>query len=113
MLTDARLQVPGFTYEVDDRRGDPEGREAYRHEEDLHGAAPEGGEVEEGRRVVRAVLLLDLPLLVLEVQDGPALRVVERRRAVEGPHQEGEDDHPRHRLQAKAPSYGPVQEGRQ
>lgn len=98
MLTDARLQVPGFTYEVDDRRGDPEGREAYRHEEDLHGAAPEGGEVEEGRRVVRAVLLLDLPLLVLEVQDGPALRMVEGSRPVKYSQEEGSEHNPCHSL---------------
>ena len=49
-------------------------------------AAPEAGEVEEGGAAGAAPpvpLRLDLPLLVLEVEDGAPLRVVQRGRPVE------------------------------
>ena len=49
----------------------------------------EGGEVEVGRLVLDLVLVLPLPLAhVLQVKDGPALRMVETRRAVEEPEEE-------------------------
>ena len=44
---------------------------------------------------------------LLEVEDGPALRVVERGRAVEGAEEERRGQHARHRLQAQAPSQRP------
>ena len=41
------------------------------------------------------------------MEDGPPLRVVERRRAVEGAEEEGGGEHASDRLQAEAPSQRP------
>ncbi len=47
------------------------------------------------------VLALDLPLLRLEVKDGPPLRVVERGRPVEGAQEEGGGQRGRHQLKTQ------------
>ena len=47
---------------------------------------------------------------VLEVEDCPALRVVERGRAVEQPQEEERRQHRRHRLQPETPPEGPGME---
>ena len=50
----------------------------------MHSAAPQGLEIKERGRVILdfvllLVLVLDLPLLALDVQDRPALRMVQGR----------------------------------
>ena len=73
--------------------------------QDPERARPQAGEVEVGRLALHLVLVLPLALgHVLEVEDGPALRVVERGRAVEGAEDEEEGGAPGHRLEAKAPT---------
>lgn len=75
-------------------------------------SAFEGGEVEEGGRVVLQlvlllVLVLDLPLLGLQVKDGPSLGVVQRRRPVKGAQEKGHDQQTRCRLQTQPPAVSP------
>lgn len=50
------------------------------------------------------VFVFDLPLLRLEVEDGPTLGVVQRRGPVERPQQERREHNPCHRLQAQPPT---------
>ena len=52
-------------YHEYDGGGDAERRESYGQQEDLHGAAPEGGVVHQGRPLLHSALLLDLTLVVL------------------------------------------------
>ncbi|KAJ8867584.1 hypothetical protein PR048_031386 [Dryococelus australis] len=92
------------THQVEERREYAEGGERRGGQQDAHGLAAQRAEVEEGRAVVHLVLVLDLPLLVLEVEDGASLRVVQRRRAVERAQDEGEEHDPRHRLQPQPPA---------
>lgn len=96
--------------QIYNRRGDPEGGQPYGDEQDLDGSALEGGNVEEGRLIVLPVFLFDLALLVLDVEYGTSLWVVEGGRAVERPHQEGEEDDPSDGLQTQSPPNGSVQD---
>ena len=86
--------------------GDTDGEE-----DDLHCAGLEGVPLEEGRRVVLdlvllLVLVLDLPLLRLQVEDSTPLGMVERGRAVEGAQKERDEKDARDSLQAQPPTQG-------
>jgi hypothetical protein len=54
-----------------------ESADAGGHEQNANGLAAERSEVQERWPVVVPVFVLDLALLVLQVQDGPSLRVVQ------------------------------------
>lgn len=75
--------------QVEDGRVDTEGADTCRDQQNADGLALERAEVEEGDLVLHLVLVLDLALLVLDVEDGAALRVVEGGGAVEGAQDEG------------------------
>lgn len=66
--------------------------DAGRGEQYAHGFAAQRAKVEKWRPVVVLVLVLDLALLVLQVQDCAALRMVERRGPVAGAEDE-RDEH--------------------
>ena len=73
----------------------PQGDEGGGQEDDLETPAPQAGEIKEWQFVLLSlVLVLDLPLLRLEVKDGSSLRVVESGRPVEGAEDEGGGQHP-------------------
>jgi len=94
------------TDQVEYRSVYAERADAGGHEQDSDGFAAEGGEVEERRPVVVPVLVLDLPLLVLQVQDGPSLRVVQRRRPVARTQQERGEHRGGDQLESKSPADG-------
>ena len=99
----------GVTHQVEDRAVDPHRADKDGEQEDLDRPRPQRGKVEVGRPVVLRlvlllVLVLDLPLLALQVEDGPSLRVVEGGRAVEGAQQERDEDDARHGLKTQPPA---------
>ena len=60
--------------------------------------------------VLFLVLVLDLPLLTLEVKNRSPLGMVEGGRAVEGAKNEGGEDNACHSLEAQPPSNGTSRE---
>ncbi len=97
------------THQVENGSVQAKRRQGHGSEQNLHCPALQRGEVEIGRPVVLGLVLLlvfvlDLPLLALEVQDGPSLRVVQGGRAVEGAQEEREEHHTRHSLETQSPA---------
>lgn len=91
-------------YQVEYGRVDAERADAGGRQQDADGLAAERGEVQERWPVVVPVLVLDLPLLVLQMQDGPTLRVIQRRRPVARAQQERGEHRGGDQLQAKPPA---------
>ena len=80
-------------------------------QDDLHRATFQGCKFKERRSVVLQlvlllVLVLDFPLLALEVEYRSPLRMVERGRAVEGAQDKCGEDNACHSLEAQPPSNG-------
>lgn len=100
------------TDQVEYRSVYAERADAGGHEQDANGLAAERGEVQERRPVVVPVLVLDLAFLVLQVQDGPPLRVVQRR----GPIARAQQERGKHgggdQLEPKPPADGAETESR-
>jgi hypothetical protein len=92
-------------YHVKNRRRHAHGTDCRRDEQNAHGFASEGGEIKEWRSVVNFIFVFDLALLVLQVKDCASLRVVERRRPVEGPQEKSEEHCDGDGLQSQSPTY--------
>lgn len=95
-----------YTYEVEKRCVDPGCGQRGAGHDDAQRPGAQSSEVEEGGLLGSRVFLLDLSPLVLEVQDGPALRVIEGRRPVEDAQEERQCHQSRSCLQPVAPAQG-------
>jgi hypothetical protein len=96
------------TYEVEQGRVCPHGPERGAEEYNLELRRAERREVKVWRLVLRLVLVFSLPLgHVLQVEDGPPLRVVEAGGTVEEAEEEQRREDGGHRLKAVAPAQRP------
>lgn len=86
-------------YQIKYRGVDPEGGYPSGDQQYSHGFALQRAEVEERWPVVRLVLIFDLALLILQVQDRPALWMVQRRASIKRAQDKSEKNHAGHCLE--------------
>jgi len=77
--------VQRIAYQVEDGCVDTEGTDSRGDEQNPYSFTSQRAEVKERRSIVHFVLIFDFALLILEMQNGAALRVIQRRGAVKRP----------------------------
>lgn len=91
-------------YQIKYRSVDPKSGYSGRDQQYSHSFALQRAEVEERWPVVRLVLVFNFPLLILQVQDGSALRMVQGRASIKRAQDERQENYARHCLKAQAPT---------
>lgn len=88
----AQTFLLGLVGQIEDRRVDTERTNARRHEQNPYRLTAQRAKIEKRWSIIDFVLVFDFTLLILQVEDGPPLGVVQGGGPIECAQDEGQED---------------------